>query len=120
MVIVPDSGNGEAADGVLVDDDLNEPTMGEKLSTLNLVDNDIVTGNENDEPSLAVKPPSADSIHVLLKQALHADDRALLLDCLYTQDEKVSPSPFGYVSSVFCVDPDLKNLEICSYFNFFL
>ncbi|XP_024031386.1 WD repeat-containing protein 43-like [Morus notabilis] len=82
-----DIGNGEAAVGVLLDDDdLNEPTMGEKLATLNL---DIAKRNENDESSLAAKPPSADSVHVLLKQAMHADDRALLLDCLYTQDEKV-------------------------------
>ncbi|GKA93005.1 hypothetical protein Tco_0814991 [Tanacetum coccineum] len=35
------------------------------------------------------KPPSADSVHVLLKQALHGDDRFLLLDCLFRQNEKV-------------------------------
>ena len=82
------AGPGEAADGVLVDDDINEPTMGEKLAGLNLVENSTAKSNENDESSV-VKPPSADSVHVLLKQALHADDRAILLDCLYTQDEKV-------------------------------
>ena len=37
----------------------------------------------------STKPPSADSVNILLKQALRDDDRALLLDCLYTQDEKV-------------------------------
>lgn len=84
------AGHGEAADGVLVDDDLNEPTMGEKLADLNLLENATAKSNENDESSLAAKPPSADSVHVLLKQALHADDRAVLLDCLYAQDEKVS------------------------------
>lgn len=78
------------ADGVLVDDDLNEPTMGEKLATLNLVDGDIENRNKNDELPLAAKAPSVDSVHVLLRQALHADDRTLLLNCLYTQDEKVS------------------------------
>ncbi|XP_062089806.1 uncharacterized protein LOC133796347 isoform X2 [Humulus lupulus] len=83
-----DIGPGEAADGVLVDDDINEPTMGEKLAGLNLVENNTAKSNENDESSV-IKPPSADSVHVLLKQALHADDRAILLDCLYTQDEKV-------------------------------
>ncbi|CAN6542915.1 unnamed protein product [Malus baccata var. baccata] len=82
-------GHGEASDGVLVDDDLNEPTMGEKLGSLNLLDNDRPESHDKEESSLDPKPPTADSIHILLKQALHADDRALLLDCLYTQDEKV-------------------------------
>ncbi|CAH9104806.1 unnamed protein product [Cuscuta epithymum] len=65
-------------------DDSNEPTMGEKLASLNLVNS-----NEVKEPSEKIKPPSADSVHVLLKQALNADDRALLKDCLFRQDEKV-------------------------------
>ncbi|CAB4281711.1 unnamed protein product [Prunus armeniaca] len=82
-------GNGEAADGVLVEDDLNEPTMGEKLESLNLLDNDGLKSQDKEDSSLNAKPPSADSVHILLKQALHAEDRALLLDCLYTQDEKV-------------------------------
>ncbi|XP_022723792.1 WD repeat-containing protein 43 [Durio zibethinus] len=30
-----------------------------------------------------------DSVDILLMQALHGGDRALLLDCLYTQDQKV-------------------------------
>ncbi|PON33229.1 Small-subunit processome, Utp [Parasponia andersonii] len=84
-----DTGHGEAVDGVLVDVDLNEPTMGDKLANLNLLENDTLKINENNESSIAAKPPSADSVHVLLKQALHADDRAVLLDCLYTQEEKV-------------------------------
>lgn len=75
---------------MLVNDDLNEPTMGEKLASLNLLDNDRAQSHEKQESSVAAKPPSADSVHVLLKQALHADDRALLFDCLYTQHEKVS------------------------------
>ncbi|KAA8541881.1 hypothetical protein F0562_023033 [Nyssa sinensis] len=84
-----DNGHGEPMDGVQIDDDLNEPTMGEKLATLNLLDNNEVKSIENQESSPRTKPPSADSIHVLLKQALHADDRALLSNCLYTHDEKV-------------------------------
>ncbi|PON94084.1 Small-subunit processome, Utp [Trema orientale] len=84
-----DTGHGEAVDGVLADVDLNEPTMGDKLANLNLLENHTLKINENNESSIAAKPPSADSVHVLLKQALHADDRAILLDCLYTQDEKV-------------------------------
>ncbi|KAI3414529.1 uncharacterized protein J3R85_016165 [Psidium guajava] len=79
--------NGETGDGV-VEDDLNEPTMGEKLEKLNLVDGGINRSHEKQDPS-PVSQPRADSVNVLLKQALHADDRAVLLDCLYTQDEKV-------------------------------
>lgn len=75
-------------DGVLVDDDQNEPTMGEKLESLNLHNNNESKCPEIPESSPA-KPPSADSVNVLLKQALHADDRALLLECLYNQDKKV-------------------------------
>lgn len=79
----------EAADGVLLDDDLSEPTMGEKLASLTLLDENKSRGDKVQESSDPAKPPSADSVHVLLKQALNADDRTLLLDCLYTQDEKV-------------------------------
>ncbi|KAJ4718329.1 WD repeat-containing protein 43-like [Melia azedarach] len=85
---VVDTGNGEDMDGVLVNDDQNEPTMGEKLAHLNLIDDNKPKTDEIRESSPA-KPPSADSVHVLLKQALHADDRALLLECLYNQDKKV-------------------------------
>ncbi|OMO54280.1 hypothetical protein CCACVL1_27928 [Corchorus capsularis] len=89
---INDTGHEENVDGVLVDDDLNEPTMGEKLASLNLVENgnsETHESQEREESSPHAKPPTADSVNVLLKQALHADDRALLLDCLYTQDEKV-------------------------------
>ncbi|XP_060205112.1 uncharacterized protein LOC132632970 [Lycium barbarum] len=87
-VTITDNGNGEPIDGVQIDD-LNEPTMGEKLAMLNLADNNEDKNNKNLESAPQTKPPSADSVHVLLKQALHADDRALLIDCLYRQDEKV-------------------------------
>ncbi|GMI91864.1 LANT-SPECIFIC COMPONENT OF THE PRE- rRNA PROCESSING COMPLEX1 [Hibiscus trionum] len=83
------TGHGEIVDVVLVND---EPTMAEKLATLNLVENGRLETTENQElmePSPRGRPPTADSLNILLKQALHADDRALLLDCLYTQDEKV-------------------------------
>ncbi|KAF5741720.1 hypothetical protein HS088_TW10G00724 [Tripterygium wilfordii] len=73
----------EVMDGDLVNEDFNEPTMGEKLATLSLQDKT----QSHEKPH--AQPPSADSVNVLLKQALHADDRALLLDCLYTQDDKV-------------------------------
>ncbi|CAJ2653322.1 WD repeat-containing protein 43-like [Trifolium pratense] len=78
----------EAAEGVL-DDDPSEPTMGEKLAGLNLLDENKSKSEKEQESLVSLKPPSADSVHILLKQALNADDRALLLDCLYTQDEKV-------------------------------
>ncbi|KAI5392521.1 uncharacterized protein LOC127107611 isoform X2 [Lathyrus oleraceus] len=78
----------EDAEGVL-DDDPSEPTMGEKLASLNLVDEHKSKSDKEQESLVSLKPPSADSVDVLLKQALNADDRALLLDCLYTQDEKV-------------------------------
>ncbi|XP_042512847.1 WD repeat-containing protein 43-like isoform X2 [Macadamia integrifolia] len=84
-----DLGHAEAIDRLHVEDDLNEPTMGEKLARLNLLDDDKANTLEIHGSPTEAKPPSADSVHVLLKQALHADDRALLLDCLYTQDEKV-------------------------------
>lgn len=96
---VVEIGNRKATDGVRVDDDSNEPTIGEKLGTLYSGDGDIAKRNENDESSLAAKPPSADSVHVLLKQALHADDRALLLDCLYTQDDKVIVKSISLLNS---------------------
>ncbi|XP_057795631.1 uncharacterized protein LOC131011803 [Salvia miltiorrhiza] len=76
-------------DGFDVVDDLSEPTMGEKLASLNLEGNDNAPNPENADSSLLAKPPSADSVNILVKQALHADDRALLIDCLYRQDEKV-------------------------------
>lgn len=84
-----DIDHGEATDGVLVEYDVNEPTMGEKLASITLQDNDKTSSHDMQESPPSTKPPSADSVNILLKQALRADDRALLLDCLYTQDEKV-------------------------------
>ncbi|XP_010537978.1 PREDICTED: WD repeat-containing protein 43 isoform X2 [Tarenaya hassleriana] len=87
-------------DGVLVDDDPNEPTMGEKLASLNLLDNDKRGSQEPPESSLPdTAPPTAASVNVLLKQALHADDRALLLDCLYNRDEKVIANSVATLNS---------------------
>ncbi|KAK7390138.1 hypothetical protein VNO78_25437 [Psophocarpus tetragonolobus] len=63
--------------------------MGEKLASLSLRDENKSKSDKEQEFSVSAKSPSADSVHVLLKQALNADDRTLLLDCLYTQDEKV-------------------------------
>ncbi|KAJ9559516.1 hypothetical protein OSB04_004676 [Centaurea solstitialis] len=86
-VLKSDNDHGDPMDGVQIDNDMNEPTMGEKLASLNITNNE--SGNDEKAESTLAKPPSADSVHVLLKQALHADDRSLLLDCLFRQDEKV-------------------------------
>lgn len=64
---------------------LDEPTMEEKLVSMNLLNKSEFTKEQ--PPSMA--PPSADSVHILLKQALRADDHAELLKCLYNRDEKV-------------------------------
>ncbi|PNY01304.1 WD repeat-containing protein 43, partial [Trifolium pratense] len=64
----------EAAEGVL-DDDPSEPTMGEKLAGLNLLDENKSKSEKEQESLVSLKPPSADSVHILLKQALNADDR---------------------------------------------
>ncbi|KAJ6415879.1 hypothetical protein OIU84_004629 [Salix udensis] len=82
-----DTDHGEATDGVLAEYDVNEPTMGEKLARVTLQD-------KIEESPPRAKPPSADSVNILLKQALGTDDRALLFDCLYTQDEKVGFTTF--------------------------
>ncbi|GAB2230307.1 hypothetical protein Droror1_Dr00014568 [Drosera rotundifolia] len=86
IVDIGHEAHGDAIDGVEADD--NEPTIAEKLATINLMSNKDSETLERHE-TIRTQLPSADSVQVLLKQALHADDRALLLDCLYNQDEKV-------------------------------
>ncbi|XP_072981584.1 uncharacterized protein [Typha angustifolia] len=91
----PDSANGDVFNNLEVmpepvaELNLDEPTMAEKLASLDLLKDEKEKSELMQESSPTVKPPSADSVHVLLKQALHADDHSLLLDCLYTRDEKV-------------------------------
>ncbi|KAG2319847.1 hypothetical protein Bca4012_053900 [Brassica carinata] len=87
------TGVDEDRDGVLVDDAAhNEPTMGDKLSSLNLLGGEKVISEDN-------KPPTAASVNVLLRQALHADDRSLLLDCLYNRDEQVIANSVAKLNS---------------------
>ncbi|CAO2815298.1 unnamed protein product [Amaranthus hypochondriacus] len=88
---------GEDADGTQIDD--NEPTMADQLAILDLDNKKDTEIQEKAEPP-KTQPPSADSVHVLLKQALHADDRALLLDCLYNQDDKVITNTVSVLNSV--------------------
>ncbi|CAF2258391.1 unnamed protein product [Brassica rapa] len=85
-----DYGVGEDRDGVLVDDAHNEPTMGDKFESLNLLGGEKV---------ITDKPPTAASVNVLLRQALHADDRSLLLDCLYNRDEQVIANSVAKLNS---------------------
>ena len=74
---------------MLVDDAHNEPTLGDKLdSSLNLLGRWKLSSNSDSAPG-DDKPPTAASVNVMLRQALHADDRSLLLDCLYNRDEQV-------------------------------
>lgn len=97
---VPDNlayDKGEDANGTQVDD--NEPTMADKLASLDLEKKDNTVVQERQEPS-QTQPPSADSVHVLLRQALHADDSTLLLDCLYNQDEKVIANSVSLLNAV--------------------
>ncbi|OEL30821.1 hypothetical protein BAE44_0008156 [Dichanthelium oligosanthes] len=67
---------------------LDGPTIGEKLATLDLINRDNERNNTQ-EQTLSMAPPSADSVHILLKQALRADDNTSLLTCLYNRDEQV-------------------------------
>ncbi|KAG9143505.1 hypothetical protein Leryth_016490 [Lithospermum erythrorhizon] len=88
-MLVHNNGYGDTMDKSQIEDDMKEPTMGEKLASLNLESNGTQNSEKTEDSSPLTKPPSADSVHVLLKQALHADDRALLIDCLFRQDEKI-------------------------------
>ncbi|GAB2302196.1 hypothetical protein Dimus_036213, partial [Dionaea muscipula] len=78
--------HGDTVNGVQIDD--NEPTIAEKLATIEPRSHEHSERLERQEP-IQTQLPSADSVQVLLKQALHAEDHSLLLDCLYNQDEKV-------------------------------
>lgn len=73
--------------------DMNEPTMGEKLADLSLLGDAERHDPAQEDPPREVKPPSADSVYLLLRQALRAEDHALLLNCLYTRDEQVPALP---------------------------
>jgi U3 small nucleolar RNA-associated protein 5 len=73
----------------------DEPTMAEKLASFDLAIEEKEKEKEKGErdgrvTTSFVNLPSADSVHVLIRQALHADDQSLLLDCIYTRDEKVN------------------------------
>lgn len=89
---------------MLVDDAHNEPTIGDKLESLDLLSGAKLSSEESHGASAPGddKPPTAASVNVLLRQALHADDRSLLLDCLYNRDEQVQICFFFLVLSLNC------------------
>ncbi|KAL1203541.1 hypothetical protein V5N11_033402 [Cardamine amara subsp. amara] len=96
-----DFGVDEDRDGVLVNDAHNEPTIGDKLESLDLLSGEKLSNEESDKASAPSddKPPTAASVNVLLRQALHADDRSLLLDCLYNRDEQVIANSVAKLNS---------------------
>ncbi|KAJ0257077.1 WD repeat protein [Hirschfeldia incana] len=87
----------EDRDGGVVEDAHNEPTMGEKFESLHLLDGEKPRSEESN--MVDDKPPTAASVNVLLRQALHADDRSLLLDCLYNRDEQVIANSVAKLNS---------------------
>ena len=66
-----------------------EQTLEEKLIALNIIEGDAKDHNENAQDSDKAVVPRADSLQVLLSQALKAEDSALLEQCLNVGDEKV-------------------------------
>ncbi|KAH0866171.1 hypothetical protein HID58_083382 [Brassica napus] len=63
----------------------------EKPNHLLTSDGDVGVDEDRDGVLVddAHNEPTLGSVNVLLRQALHADDRSLLLDCLYNRDEQV-------------------------------
>lgn len=79
----------------------NEPTMGEKLESLRLIEEFKAKETQSqNEAHQGIKPPSADSVHVMLKQALNAEDRQLLLNCMYTKSDKVIDNSIARLTPV--------------------
>lgn len=78
--------------------DLSGPTMAEKLASLELnSDREAKNATEKEAPP-STNIPSVDSLHVLLKQAIRAQDHALLVDCLSTTDEKVITKSIAHLN----------------------
>ncbi|CAA7403151.1 unnamed protein product [Spirodela intermedia] len=90
--------------------DVNEPTMGEKLADLTLLGDAGGHDPAQEDPPSEVKPPSADSMYLLLKQALRAEDHALLLNCLYTRDEQLIDSRVSTFGSALRLSACLDNV----------
>ena len=53
---------------------VNEPTIAEKVASLALINNEEAKNTSKEESLFPIAAPSADSVHIFLKQALHADD----------------------------------------------
>ncbi|KAJ6810730.1 WD repeat-containing protein 43-like [Iris pallida] len=78
--------------------DANEPTMVEKLASLAAAEEEKEKVEQQPSSSVPVMPPSADSVHVRLKQALHTDDHSVLLQCLYTTDKMVISNTISHLT----------------------
>lgn len=64
----------------------DEETMEEKLKALGILEDGGEDAEGKDDP---LAPPKADSLQVLMTQALESEDKALLKQCLSVTDEKV-------------------------------
>ena len=74
----------------------DEETMEDKLKALGILEN----GEKDTDPNAEIfSTPKADSLQVLMMQALESDDKALLEQCLAVTDEKVS---FGVLELCNC------------------
>eukprot|EP01018_Ginkgo_biloba_P014729 Gb_29253 [translate_table: standard] len=85
---------------VAVEDDSNEPTMEEKLMALGILEEEKENDPRDQNISSMTILPSADSLIVLLTQALHSDDNLLLEQCLSISDTKVMTKSVSSLSSV--------------------
>ncbi|KAH9293114.1 hypothetical protein KI387_041683, partial [Taxus chinensis] len=90
----PADGRAEA-----VEDD-NEPTMEEKLMQLGIIEKEKEDNPSNSTHTLMPILPNADSVVVLLRQALRSNDNLLLAQCLNVLDPTVRKNSVHSLSSV--------------------
>ncbi|GLJ14877.1 hypothetical protein SUGI_0242040 [Cryptomeria japonica] len=89
----PADGNTE-----VVEDD-NEPTMEEKLMQLGIIEKEKEDDPSQPSHALTPIPPNADSVVVLLRQALRSNDMILLAQCLDVRDPMVRRNSVYSLSS---------------------
>lgn len=73
----------------VVDNEINEPTMEEKLMKLGILDEEKENNQRKSTDPSAPIAPSADSVIVLLTQALRSGDNLLLEKCLSVTSSRV-------------------------------
>ncbi|GAB2276220.1 hypothetical protein Dimus_010954 [Dionaea muscipula] len=91
-------GHGDTVNGVQIDD--NEPTIAEKLATIEPRSHEHSERLERQEPIQTYAFLVPILVQVLLSCALHVEDHSLLLDCLYNQDEKVIANSISLLNPV--------------------